>query len=418
MERPDTDAETAAAATSDSLPAPPLRRGAALARLIVLVSNVGIGLMAMTICLPSMPSWEASFGTTTADVQLTYSAYLLAFASMQLLCGPLSDRFGRRPVILAGLATVVAGSVLAALAPTIEVLIAARAIQAGGATAGMVVGRALVQDMFGGTDRTRVLAYMGIVMGVAPTVFVLLGGYLHTYVGWQATFAFVAAAGALLLAASATVLPAIPRKAAAPGAARQGILAVYVMLLRNPTFVMYALAIAGCSGAFYVYIAGMPAVLNRLGVRPETVGWYLLFCTGAYIAGNFLTSRIVNRVGERSLLGIGETAAMAGPLASLAIGLTGNELAVIFLLPLILMGFGHGMVMPSSLTGVIGQHPEHAGAAAAVSGSMQQAFGAIAAYALGLFAVISQATMAITLVAVSLVAAVAVALLLLRYLRP
>jgi DHA1 family bicyclomycin/chloramphenicol resistance-like MFS transporter len=281
----------------------------------------------------------------------------------------------------------------------------------------MVVGRALVQDMFGGTDRTRVLAYMGIVMGVAPPVFVLLGGYLHTYIGWQATFAFVAAAAALLLAASAMVLPHVPRQTAAPDAGRRGILSVYVMLLRNPTFLMYALAIAGCSAAFYVYLAGTPAVLNRLGVGPETVGWYLLFCTGAYVVGNFLTSRIVNTVGERSLLGVGETAALAGPVASLAIGLTGNDSAIVFLLPLILMGFGHGMVMPTSLTGVIGQHPEHAGAAAAISGSMQQAFGAIAAYALGLFAVISQASMALTLVAVSLIAAVAVALLLLRYTR-
>ncbi len=416
MNGPETQAVTAAPAPPEATPAPGAPSGAALPRLIVLVSNVGIGLMAMTICIPSMPSWEAVFGTTTADVQLTYSAYLLAFASMQLLCGPLSDRFGRRPVILGGLVTVVAGSVLAALAPTIEVLIAARAIQAGGATAGMVVGRALVQDMFGGTDRTRVLAYMGIVMGAAPPLFVLLGGYLHTYVGWQATFVFVAAAAALLLAASAVVLPRTPRRAAAD-AGRRGILSVYAMLLRNPTFVMYALAIAGCSAAFYVYLAGTPAVLNRLGVGPEAVGWYLLFCTGAYVVGNFLTSRIVNKVGERSLLGIGETAALAGPVAALAIGLTGNDSAVVFLLPLILMGFGHGMVMPTSLTGVIGQHPEHAGAAAAISGSMQQAFGAIAAYALGLFAMITQASMALTLVAVSLIAAVAVALLLLRYAR-
>jgi DHA1 family bicyclomycin/chloramphenicol resistance-like MFS transporter len=407
-----SEAPPAALSPSTAVPAP---SGAVVPRLIVLVGNVGIGLMAMTICLPSMPAWETVFDTTTADVQLTYSAYLLAFASMQLLCGPLSDRFGRRPVILAGLAVVVAGSLLAAAAPTIELLIAARAIQAGGATAGMVVGRALVQDMFDGADRTRTLAYMGIAMGATPPVFVLLGGYLHAYVGWQSTFLFVAGAAALLLIASAAVLPRLARAPAAP--ARRKVLGVYLMLLRDRPFLFYALAVAGCSTAFYVYLAGTPAVLNRLGVAAEAVGWYLLFCTGAYVAGNFLTTRIVHTIGERRLLGIGEATAMAGPLAALAIGLTGNQSAIVFLLPLILMGFGHGMVIPPSLTGAIGQHPEHAGAAAAVSGAMQQAGGAIAAYALGLFAVISQATMAVTLVAVSLVAAAAVASLLLRHVR-
>lgn len=405
------------APTPDAAPALGARRPGRSARLLVLVANVGIGLMAMTICVPSMPAWEAVFQATTADVQLTYSAYLLAFALMQLFCGPLSDRFGRRPVILAGLVVVVAGGVLAALAPTIDVLIAARAVQAAGATAGMVVGRALVQDMFDGSDRTRVLAYMGIAMGATPPVFVLLGGYLHTYVGWQATFVFVAAAAVLLLAASAIVLPRLPRRPPTAAAPRQSVLSVYAMLLRNRPFLLYALAIAGSSTAFYVYLAGTPAVLSRLGVGAESVGWYLLFCTGAYVCGNFLTTRIVHRVGERPLLGAGQAVATAGPLLALAIGLSGNESAVIFLLPLILMGFGHGLVIPPSLTGAIGQHPEHAGAAAAVSGSMQQAGGAVAAYALGLFAVISQATMAITLVAASLVAATAIVLLLFRHMR-
>ncbi len=417
MDRPDTP-ETQAAAAPDAAPlhgaAPVVHKRGGLTRLLVLVANVGIGLMAMTICVPSMPAWEGVFQATTADVQLTYSAYLLAFALMQLFCGPLSDRFGRRPVILVGLVIVVAGGALAAVAPTIEVLIAARAIQAGGATAGMVVGRALVQDMFDGSDRTRVLAYMGIAMGATPPVFVLLGGYLHAYVGWQSTFVFVAVAAALLFVTSALVLPPVPRRRPPADQPRQNFLSVYAMLLGNRVFLMYALAIAGCSTAFYVYLAGTPAVLNRLGVGPESVGWYLLFCTGAYVCGNFLTTRIVHRVGERRLLGFGETVAMVGPLLALAIGLSGNESAAIFLLPLILMGFGHGLVIPPSLTGAIGQHPQHAGAAAAVSGSMQQAGGAIAAYALGLFAVISQATMAITLVAVSTVAAAAVVVLLVR----
>lgn len=417
MNRPEP--RTAPAAGSGRATEPHARpSGGNLARLLVLVGNVGIGLMAMTICLPSLPAWETVFSATTADVQLTYSAYLLAFASMQLLCGPLSDRFGRRPVILAGLVVVIAGSILAALAPTIEILIAARAIQAGGATAGMVVGRALVQDMFDGSDRTRVLAYMGIVMGATPPIFVLLGGYLHAYVGWQSTFVFVAGAAVLLLTASVFVLPGSHRQIERSVAPRQGVLSVYAMLLRNRPFLLYALAIAGCSTGFYAFLAGTPTVLNRLGVAPESVGWYILFTTGSYIVGNFLTTRIVHRVGERRLLGIGETVAMVGPILALAIGLSGNDSAVIFLLPLILMGFGHGLVIPPSLTGVIGQYPAHAGAAAALSGAMQQAGGAIAAYALGLFAVISQATMGIVLVAVSCVAAAAVVGLLLRRTTP
>ena len=160
-----------------------------------LIAQLAFGLLAMTICLPSMQEWSALFGSSQAAVQLTFSGFVVAYGVLQLVYGPLSDRWGRKRVLLLGLAVGCAGSVMAALAPDLNTLIAARVLQGAGCAAGMVVGRALVQDLFQGPQRTRVMAYVGMAMGLVPPVATVVGGQLHVWVGWQANFVLVALLG-------------------------------------------------------------------------------------------------------------------------------------------------------------------------------------------------------------------------------
>jgi DHA1 family bicyclomycin/chloramphenicol resistance-like MFS transporter len=148
-----------------------------------LISQLAYGLLAMTICLPSMQDWPATFGASQARVQLTLSAFIVSYGGLQLVWGPWSDRVGRKPLLLAGLVLSCAGSVFAALAPSLGLLTLARLVQGAGCAAGMVIARAMVQDLFTGNERTRVMAFVGMTMGVCPPLATLVGGQLHVRFG-------------------------------------------------------------------------------------------------------------------------------------------------------------------------------------------------------------------------------------------
>lgn len=372
----------------------------------VLVGNVAIGLMAMTICLPAMLDWGAVFGAGRAAVQATYGTFLVTFAVGQLVTGPLSDRVGRRPVLLGGLVLFVVASLGLASAGSIEAIILGRAAQGAGACATIVVARALVQDLFEGADRTRVLAYTGIAMGVTGPMGAVTGGYIHVQFGWQATFLLTAALGAALMAATARVVRAKPRPLAA-GRRLDGVFGGYLRLLRSPVFIAYVVSAAGCTATFYAYLGGAPMVLGDLGVATESVGWYLFFCSGAYTAGNWLTSRLARRLSDHSLIGLGNASALIGAVAVLAVAFSGNSVALAFVAPVLLMGLGHGLIQPAALKGATGVSAGDAGSAAAVSGALMQGGGAVAGYALGLLPVLDQTSMAVIMLITTLISAFA-----------
>lgn len=349
-----------------------------------LLAQISFGLLAMTVCLPSMQSWGALFGHGQAVVQLSFSAYVVTYGAFQLLYGPLSDRHGRRHVLMAGLALACLGSVLAALAPNLEVLIAARALQGAGSAAGMVVGRSSVQDLFDGPGRTRVMAYIGMVLGLCPPIATLIGGQLHVHMGWRASFGLMALLSVVLMLAAWRGLPA-PKQA--PLAQSHWLVAMgraYVRLAREKTFWLYVSVLASSTAAFYVFLTGTPLVLSSYGVRPENIGWYIMAVPLSYILGNYLTSHWIHRKGERRVMNMGMWATLAGLAALLALNLAGWQSPLALALPLLLMGLGHGFLNPPALAGTVGVVPALAGSAAAVAGLLQQLMGAVGGYAVGL----------------------------------
>ena len=350
-----------------------------------LLAQISFGLLAMTLCLPSMQEWGAMFATDQAHVQLTFSGYLVAYGCFQLVYGPLSDRHGRKVMLITGLAIAGAASVMAMLADDVLTLTIARVLQGAGSAASMVVGRSMVQDLFEGPERTRVMAYIGMSLGLCPPLASVIGGQIHVRLGWQANFAILTVLAAVLLVAAWRGLPDHrPARPAEDQHWLRAMLQAYRRLFREPRFLLYVVILAATTAAFYVFLGGAPIVFSRYGIGPDGVGWFIMTVPLSYIVGNFLTSRIIHRTGERRMMQWGQVFTLSGIALMLALGLTGTHSPLAVALPLLLTGFGHGLLNPPALAGTVGVIPALAGSAAAVAGLLQQLTGATGGYLIGL----------------------------------
>ena len=348
------------------------------------LAQISFGLLAMTLCLPSMQEWGAIFSTRQADVQLTFSGYVVAYGALQLVYGPLSDRHGRKPILMLGLVVAGLASVIAALATDITQLTAARVLQGAGCAASMVVSRSMVQDLFAGPQRTRVMAYIGMAMGMCPPLATLIGGQIHVRLGWQTNFVVLAVLALLLLVAAWLGLPRVAKPPPADGHWLRAMLSAYARLLREPRFLLYVAILAATTATFYAFLAGAPIVLKGYGIGPDGIGWFIMAVPVSYILGNFMTSRLIAQAGESRVMAWGQALTLGGLVVMLALGLGGVQSALAVALPLLLLGLGHGLLNPPALAGTVGVVPALAGSAAAVAGLMQQLTGATGGYLVGL----------------------------------
>ncbi|MFN6407836.1 MAG: Bcr/CflA family efflux MFS transporter [Limnohabitans sp.] len=348
------------------------------------LAQISFGLLAMTLCLPSMQEWGAIFDTHQADVQLTFSGYVVAYGALQLVYGPLSDRHGRKPILMIGLVVAGLASVMAALATDIATLTAARVLQGAGSAASMVVGRSMVQDLFTGAQRTRVMAYIGMALGLCPPLATLMGGQIHVRWGWQFNFVLLTILAVLLLVAAWLGLPRVAKPAPADGHWLRAMLSAYGRLLREPRFLLYVSILAATTATFYAFLGGAPIVLKGYGIGPDGIGWFIMAVPISYIAGNYMTSRLIQQAGESRVMAWGQALTLGGLVLMLALGLGGVQSALAVALPLLLLGLGHGLINPPALAGTVSVLPALAGSAAAVAGLMQQLTGATGGYLVGL----------------------------------
>lgn len=391
----------------------PPRHGGLVANLM---AQYIFGLLALTVCVPSMQEWPATFGTSQARVQLTLSGYVAAYGILQLVHGALSDRIGRKPVLLAGLGMAFVGSALAAAASELWMLIAARVLQGAGSAAGVVVARAMVQDLFTGRERTRVMAFMGMTIGVSPPLAMLLGGQVHVRLGWQANFIAMAVLAAILMVAAWRGLPPNKPQHVQPPGGLGALFSGYAHLARQPSFLLYVLILAMTSASFYAFLGGAPIVLAGYGVRPEHIGWYIMSVPCAYVVGNFLCTRLVRWLPDGRIMLIGHLCAVTCVVLILALGLAGLHTPLSLALPLVLLGIGHGLLMPATLGGAVGLVPALAGSAAAVGGLMQQLTGALGGFVVGLVPHVGPVNLGLQML-VSVVAGLVAQLVLLRVMR-
>jgi DHA1 family bicyclomycin/chloramphenicol resistance-like MFS transporter len=402
---PHREQEAVMPAFSIANPAPSERRLTG-GILLLLAGLAALGALATNIILPAFPRIGATLGASSQDLGLTLSSFFIAFAVGQLLVGPLSDRFGRRWLVLGGLAVFVAGSVLCALADTLPFLIIGRVIQALGACAASVLSRAIARDLFDGEALARALALTMIAMAVAPGFSPLLGSALDSLFGWRITFLVVAAFGvALALHYWRSAGETHPADRRAPLTA-SAVASAYGRLAVDPRFLLPAVSVSLVIGGLYTFFATAPAILmNGLGLTAFQLG--LTFATTVLIvfAAGFLAPRLAHRWGQRTVGIIGLFITLAGSLSMFAFAATPTYTRFTIAIALYLLGMG--LINP--LGTAIALHPfgRQAGLASALLGFLQMGFAAIGASFASVLALAPSASLAVILTTGSFLALLA-----------
>jgi DHA1 family bicyclomycin/chloramphenicol resistance-like MFS transporter len=329
--------------------------------------------------LASLPAMAESFGVAPAVVQQTLTQFVLGFGAAQLFSGPLSDRFGRRPVLLGGLAAYLAATTVCAFAPDIGTLVGGRFLQAIGCCSCVVVARAIVRDAWTPAEGGPIVARASSWMALAPLLGPIAGGYLQVAFGWQAAFAVHALAALVVLA---MVLPFRETNLRPnPDALRPTAFAAgYAIILRSATFWSYALpgALSYCS--IFVFISGSSFVLIKvLGVPTQYFGFCFAFGVSGFLAGTLVCRRLMLRLGLPRTLRLGALLSLLVPLGfALAIA-AGMAHWTVFVLAQCLVMFAHGINFPCTQTGAVAPFAERAGAAAGLLGFIAM----LAAFATG-----------------------------------
>ncbi len=373
--------------------------------LVVLIAASGLGPLALNVLLPSLPGIQHAFDRGYDTVQLALSLYLVGFAVAQLLYGPASDRFGRRPALLVGLLLFLGGSVVGALAPSIEVLIAGRIVQAVGGCAGIVMGRAIIRDHYGPEHAASMLGYVTMAMVVAPMLGPVIGGYLDVWFGWRAGFVFVTAFGLLVLAGAAYRLGETHRPPD-HGVSAGVYAASLLQLLRMPAFCGYAFFVGFTSSIFFAFLSGSPYVMVELLRRPANeFGLYFIAVSIFYMAGNLAAGRYSVRVGSDRMIGVGTTIAIIGTVALAVAAAAGEVTALTMFGAMSVIAVANGMSMPNAIAAGVGLDPRRIGAASGLIGFLQMAAGAVTSFVVGALIVDSATPMVAVMLAGGLLAA-------------
>ena len=344
---------------------------------------MAIGPLAIDMYLPALPALQAQFATTESRVQHTLSAYLLGLAFGQLFFGPIADRFGRKAPLLGGLAAFTLASAGCALSASIDQFVLLRFAQALGGASGMVVIRAVIRDRFDEIQSARVLSLMMLVMGAAPILAPLAGGWLLVNGSWRWIFFLLVAFAATCVALVALFLeeshPVHKRSATLLRALRSG-----VPLFADLRFLGPVIVFIGAFGCFFAYLAAAPFVyIEHFGVPAERFGWYFGANACGFIGVSQLNRRVVSRYGVRRTLGWGVTVLAAAALflfvlsASEAIGFAGVFVPMFFIVASI------GFIASNATAIAMAPFAERAGAASSLLGAAQSAFGVAASAAVG-----------------------------------
>jgi DHA1 family bicyclomycin/chloramphenicol resistance-like MFS transporter len=348
----------------------------ALTALLALLT--GLGPLAMDLYLPSLPDIGRQLAAPPAQVQLTISGYLIGFAVGQIVYGPLADRYGRKPPLMAALALFCLATLLCAFARSIETLIAARALQAMGSSGAIVLARAIVRDFYHGPRAGRELSLMGMIMGFAPIVAPLIGGVLQQGFGWRSGFAVIFAGGVAAMTAVWWALPETVRRDGAAPIVVSDFFRSYRIVARNGSFLAHTGIVMASYAGLFAFISGASFVMQDLyGLTPIGFAVFMAITACGYLAGTFAAARIVERIGLNRTIGAG-VFALAGGGLTLVVGVAlAPHATAAVALPMMLYVAGLGLAAPQALAGAMQPFAQRAGAASSFLGCVQQTASAV-----------------------------------------
>jgi DHA1 family bicyclomycin/chloramphenicol resistance-like MFS transporter len=352
--------------------------------LFILVAMTALGPMSMQIFLPALPAIRSGYGVSAAMAQLTLSVSMLAIALATLIYGPLSDRYGRRPVVILGLACFLGGSALCAAAPEIWTLIAGRMLQGAGGASGMVLARAIVRDLYSRERSASVIAYLTTAMVIAPMVSPTIGGALTDWISWRASFVTAGLIGMIVMAMAVTRLPETHTERD-PIEGLKSFFGGFGPLLARPIFCGYTLNAAFILSTFFSFMSGAPYVMVDVLERPATeYGLYFMMAAGGFMAGGLTAGRVSERVGIDRMIVIGSFGSLVAAGLSFTLMASGLWHPLALFGPTTLGSFSAGLAIPNAQAGAVSVNPRAAGAASGLAGFIQMFIGAGVAQAVGM----------------------------------
>ncbi|MBI4969995.1 MAG: multidrug effflux MFS transporter [Rhodospirillales bacterium] len=349
----------------------------------LLIAVAAIGLLGLNIIPAVMPVLAQALKTDTTVVQFTLTLYLFGFAVAQLVYGPVSDRIGRRPTLLAGLTLFQIGTVICLVAPDILTLNSGRLLQAIGSCAGTVLGRAVIRDVYERERAASMVAYMTMALALGPMLAPAIGGYLELWFGWRSLFVFLLVVGILVQIWAHLAMPETLRERLT-GSSPIAMLHDFVLLLRQPAFCGYAFQLGFSTMVFFAFVGGAAHVaVDGMGVAPHHFGLYFIMVPSQYMLANFLAGRFSPRIGIERLIRGG-----------VAFGVLFSFLLVVFeevgrlsVMPLFLAAGGislaQGFSVSSAVAGAVSVDPRRAGSASGLVGFLQMTFAALGSFSIG-----------------------------------
>ncbi len=341
--------------------------------IFTLIVLTGLGALSMNMFLPSLPRMAEYFEADYQLMQLSVALYLAVNAVLQIIVGPLSDRYGRRPVLLGGFAIFVLASIGCLFSQSIEVFLLFRMVQAS-SVVGMVLGRAVVRDMYPQEQAASMIGYVTMGMAVVPMIGPMLGGLLQQVFDWQANFWVLVILGMMVIV---LVYRDLGETAQLGTSSLREQIAQYPELLTSRRFWGYCLAAAFASGAFFAYLGGAPYVgAEVFQLEPATVGFFFGAPAFGYFFGNFISGRYSVRFGINTMILAGTVLTMGGLTISLLIYLAGIQTAPSYFGLMMFVGLGNGMVLPNATSGMLSVRPHLAGTASGLGGAIMLGGGA------------------------------------------
>ncbi len=373
----------------------------ALLTLISILGQLSIGLYT-----PSLPSLAQALSASAGEIKLTMTVFLASFAVAQLFWGAFSDRFGRRPILFAGVAVYLAGTIICLTAGSIDILIAGRFIQGIGACVGITISRAVVRDRYDRAQGARTLAFIGMAMAAGPAVAPVLGGQLQVLFGWRSAFAALLLIGAGIGLATYLRLDESIRQRDPAATDPVRLMTNYGVLLRSRIYIAYSGLTATFFGGLMAFATGAPFVMiDGFGMSPALYGFMPLFTVMGYFSGSTLAGKRTGRDPSHKLARVGAGCALTGGAAFVAVTLLGVESPATVIAPMVIYMFGYGLALPSALAAAMQPFAQMAGTAAALQGFAQMAMGAIVTLIVAAFADGSARSMTLAVAAASILVA-------------